>query len=326
MVESGGNLEPMKKWPIRIQIVLLSLAVLTTYPGAASPQDTLKVDTTLVTLTATVTGDSGRQVAGLEKEDFSVFEDDVRQEVSFFTDERVPMSVGIVFDTSGSMVDKLEDVQDAVKHFIDILRPGDEIFLIQFSSRVDVVTEFTDDRRQLYRAVERLHAAGSTSLYDALQEAFQKLSEGRNRKKAILLISDGNDTSSHTTEREVKDLARKSEVLLYAVGIGHGERGSFGHAGRADADIVDSALLRSFADPTGGRSVVIEGAHHVRGIDRIDQAIQGIANELTQQYSLGYYPTNAKKDGSYRRINVDVSRPGLNVKTRNGYWARDTGE
>ena len=286
-------------------------------------QDTIKIDTTLVTLAATVLDEKGRHVAGLKKADFSVFEDNVPQEVSFFTDERVPMSIGILFDTSGSMIDKIDEVQDAVKHFINIVNPGDEVFLIRFSSGVSLVADFTDQRRELYRAVDRLHALGSTALYDALEEGLQRVSKGRNKKKAILLITDGNDTSSQASKREARDMARTSEVLVYCLGIGHGERGSFGHA-PSDADIVDIGVLRDFSDSTGGRSVLIEGAHRSGGIDRIDEAVQGIADELTQQYSLGYYPANTKKDGAYRRVKVQVNRGRYKVQTREGYWAPET--
>ena len=301
----------------------LHLYVLVTTLQAGFRQETIKVDTTLVTLTATVKDEKGRHVPGLKKEDFSVFEDNVPQELSFFSDERVPMSIGILFDTSGSMADKLDGVEDAVNHFIDIVKPGDEIFLIRFSSHVDLVSDFTDQPRQLQRAVRRFEAVGSTALYDALEEGLQKITEGKNKKKAILLITDGNDTSSRASEREVREMARRSEVLIYCIGIGHGERGSFGHDRDLPGDKVDIRVLRSFSDSSGGRSALIEGAHHSGGIDRIDEAIVGVANELTQQYSLGYYPTNTRLDGAYRRINVKLARRGMTVQTRSGYWAEE---
>ncbi len=285
-------------------------------------EDTIKLATDLVTLTSSVVDSKGRNVANLKKEDFLVLEDGARQEIAFFSsDERVPVSIGIVFDTSGSMVDKLDGVQDAVKHFIETTKPADEIFLIRFSSDVELVVDFTDQKARLLKAVERLEANGSTALYDALYEGLQRVVRGKHRKKAILLITDGNDTSSDISYNEAVELARKSEVLIYCLGIGHGERGSFGHLRGRDPDAIDINVLRSFSDSTGGRSYLLEGEHHSGGEDRIDQAALEVSSELRQQYSLGYYPANKKKDGSYRTIKIQTANPAYTVRTRKGYWA-----
>lgn len=285
-------------------------------------EETIKIGTDLVTLTATVFDARGRYVANLKKEDFAVYEDGVRQEVSFFSpDERVPVSLGILFDTSGSMVDKLDGVQDAVKHFIDTTKPEDEIFILRFSSFVGLVADFTNQKPRLRKTIDRLEAHGSTALYDALYEGLQKVKQGKHKKKALLLITDGNDTSSEISYREALELVRKSEVLVYCLGIGHGERGSFGHLLGRDQDAVDINVLRSFSDATGGRSYLLEGEHHRGGVDRIDQAVLEIASELRQQYSLGYYPTNPKKGGDYRTVKVEVAQTNYTVRTKKGYWA-----
>ena len=285
-------------------------------------EDPIKLGTDLVTLTATVFDSKGKYIANLKKEDFTVFEEGVRQEVSFFSpDERIPVSIGVIFDTSGSMVDKLDDVQDAVKHFIETTKPADEIFIIRFSSGVEVVSDFTDQKPRLRRTIDNLEANGSTALYDALHEGLQKVRQGKHKKKALLLVTDGNDTASDISQREVQELSKKSEVLVYCLGIGHGGRGSFGHILGRDKDAVDINVLRSFSDATGGRSYLLEGEHHAGGVDRIDQAVLEVSSELRQQYSLGYYPTNKKKDGSYRNIKVQMANPGYNVRTRKGYWA-----
>jgi len=284
-------------------------------------EETLKIDTVLVTLTATVFDGKDRYVTNLKKEDFAIFEDDVPQQISFFsTDEQIPISIGILFDTSGSMIDKLDGVQDAVKHFIDKTHPGDEIFLIRFSNHVKLVCNFTDDRKRLYKKIDSLEARGSTALYDALDEGLEKVQEGRHRKKAILLITDGNDTSSDVSYREVLEMVRKSEVLVYCLGIGHGEQGSFGHLLDTE-DTVDIQVLRSFSDASGGRSYLLEGEHHAGGVDRIDAAILEVARELRQQYSLGYYPTNRKKDGTYRSIKIKMTNTAYTVRARKGYLA-----
>ncbi len=300
----------------------LALPVVGLTQEQTAPQETLKVDTVLVTLTATVFDAKDRYVTNLKKDDFAIFENDVRQEISFFSsDEQTPVSIGILFDTSGSMIDKLDGVQDAVKHFIDKTHPGDEIFLTRFGSHVKLVCDFTDDRKRLYKKIQSLEARGSTALYDALNEGLEKVKEGKHRKKAILLITDGNDTSSDIGYREALEMVKKSEVLVYCLGIGHGERGSFGHFLDIEKDAVDIKVLRSFSDASGGRSYLLEGEHHAGGVDRIDEAILEVARELRQQYSLGYYPTNRAKDGTYRDIRIKTTNTAHTVRTRNGYWA-----
>ncbi|MEW5976319.1 MAG: VWA domain-containing protein [Acidobacteriota bacterium] len=300
----------------------LTLPVVGLAQEQTAPQETLKVDTVLVPLTATVFDAKDRYVTNLKKDDFAIFENDVRQEISFFSsDEQTPVSIGILFDTSGSMIDKLDGVQDAVKHFIDKTRPGDEIFLIRFGSHVKLVCDFTDDRKRLYKKIESLEARGSTALYDALNEGLEKVKEGKHRKKAILLITDGNDTSSDIGYREALEMVKKSEVLVYCLGIGHGERGSFGHLFDIEKDTVDIQVLRAFSDASGGRSYLLEGEHHAGGVDCIDEAILESARELRQQYSLGYYPTNRAKDGTYRTIKIRTTNTAYTVRARKGYWA-----
>lgn len=217
--------------------------------------DVVRVDTELVTLTATVTDSRGRYVANLKQSDFTVYEDGAKQELAYFnTGDRVPVSLGIIFDTSGSMIDKIDGVRDAVEHFVKSVSSGDEIFLIRFSEDAELIQDFTDDRRRILRAVENLEPQGSTALYDAVVLGLQRITQGKHRKRALLLLTDGNDTSSSTKFDAVISLARRSEVTIYALGIGHGERGSFGHDphGSRSGDIVDMRVLRAFAEPTGG--------------------------------------------------------------------------
>ncbi len=206
------------------------------------------------------------------------------------TGDRVPVSLGIVFDTSGSMIDKIEGVQDAVEHFVKSVSPGDEIFLVRFSDEAELVQDFTDDRRRILRAVENLEPQGSTALYDATVLALQRVQGGKHRKRAIMLVTDGNDTASSIQFRDALALARKAEVIVYALGIGHGGRGSFGHGGITGGggghggsgghgggssndpsgggiyggqvrDAVDMSVLNAFAETTGGRAFYLENAH-----------------------------------------------------------------
>lgn len=292
--------------------------------------DTIRIDTDLVMLNATVTNERGRFAANLKRSDFSVYEDGVKQQLEYFnTGDREPISLGIIFDTSGSMIDKIDGVRDAVEHFVKAVSPGDEIFLIRFSSQADLVQDFTDDRRRILSAVDRLRPNGSTALYDAIVMGLDRVGNGKHRKRALMLLTDGNDTSSRIKLDDAVGLASEFEVIIYALGIGHGERGSFGHGGghggiifgRQNNDTVDMKALRAFADATGGEAFFLENAHK-DGRDLVDEAALQVADELKQQYTLGYYPTNTRKDGSFRKIKVEVPNKSLRVRTRRGYYAQ----
>jgi Ca-activated chloride channel family protein len=307
---------------------LLMLCLVTASPSLALPQGekeqsgVVKLSADLVSVTVTVLDEDAHFVSTLKKEDIVLYEDGVKQEITFFnTDEKTPVSIGILFDTSGSMADKLEGVQDAVKHFIDLVNPEDDIFLIRFSTGVQLVQDFTADRRLLYRGLDRLKAFGATSLYDAIYQGLLQVRNGKHQKKALLVITDGNDTVSRVTHGEVLTLARKSEVLIYCLGIGHGEKGSFGHSEALFQDVVDINVLRSLSEASGGRSYLLEEELHGQGVDKIDRTVQDIAKELRGQYTLGYSPTNTKKDGSYRTIRIEVKKGDYLVRAKPGYQA-----
>jgi VWFA-related protein len=223
------------------------------------------------------------------------------------------------------MIDKIEGVEDAVQHFVKSVAPGDEIFLIRFSDDAELVQDFTSDRQRILRAVDGLEPQGSTALYEAVLLGLQKINSGKNRKRALLLLTDGNDTASRVKYKDVLTLARKSEVIIYALGIGHGEKGSYGHDilggifGR-DKDEVDMKVLNGFAEATAGRAFYLENAH-VGGRDLVDEAAAEVANELKQQYTLGYRPTNRQRDGSFRQIRVELPDKSLKVRTKSGYYA-----
>lgn len=286
-------------------------------------EEVIRVNTELVMLTATVTDKNGRYRADLKREDFTVYENGAEQKLEYFnTGDRVPMSLGIIFDTSGSMEDKIEGVQDAVEHFVKSVAAGDEIFLVKFSDDADLIQDFTDDKTRILRTVQNLKPKGSTALYDAVLLGLQKIGEGKHRKRALLLLTDGNDTASSTTFEEITALARKSEVIIYGLGIGHGEKGS-SHSGIFNnqvKDTVDMRTLRALADATGGNAYYLENAHE-GGRDLVDEAAAEVAAELKQQYTLGYYPTDQKRNGAYRQIVVEVKDKALRVRTKRGYYA-----
>ena len=289
------------------------------------PETTIRVDVNLVSFPATVTDHYGRYVGSLRRQDFTLLEDGVPQRIAVFHNEIVPVSVGVAIDTSGSMVDKIHDAADGLIHFVNTIQPGDDVFLIRFARTVELELDFTANRALFRRAVHRLHARGSTRLYDALAEALDKVRSGRHQKKAIVLITDGNDTSSYVGFEEVLEMARRSEVLVYAMGIGHGHRGWLGELrrygrGRRGQDRVDMRVLGAIADATGGLAFHLEDAHRP-GADLIDQAAQEISTELRQHYTVGYYPTNGVRGGTYRKIQLESKVPGLRVRHRRGYYA-----
>ncbi len=312
-------------------------------PSPASEQQqpyVFRSDVSLVTLTATVSDSVGRYARGLRREDFAVYEDGSRQQIALFRDEIEPVSLGIVFDTSGSMRNKIEDVADAVAHFAATAQPEDDIFLMRFASNVELVVDFTSDRGLLARAAQGLRAGGTTVLYDAVAEALDKVQQGRHRKRALVVITDGMDKSSRTRFDDLLEMARQAEVLIYCLGIGPSETRGYSQPtwqipnrwpwpGRWPAsrrrvpqneEGVDMNVLNALAEAGGARAYQIEQSH-AGGRDRLDDAVQEISSELRQQYLIGYYPTNLSRDGTYRRIQVAVNRPGLSVRTRRGYYA-----
>jgi Ca-activated chloride channel family protein len=301
----------------------------------------------LINVTATVTDDQGRFVSSLRKEDFIVYEDGAPQAVSHFSNERVPVSLGIALDTSGSMTpDKMSAARGAIdRFFYDLLGQDDEMFLYRFASVPQLVQNWTSDRRALSRALSSLYAGGGTAMYDAVAEAIPVAQSGRHRKKALVVVSDGNDTNSGTSVGELRQMIRESEVLVYAIGVDGRERETFtrgggvprlpfpvpfpipgrrpvpqyppiggGTWGRSDGDRVNAEALRSITDDTGGRTEII------RAFGDLDGATARIADELSKQYYLGY-ASNGKKDGRWHAIRVEVRNPKLRVRARRGYVA-----
>ena len=348
----------VKKLAAAFAGILLAVATLRgqQQPPASSAEQgdsfRFKSGVELINVTATVTDASGRFVPDLRKEDFLVYEDDQLQSVTHFNSERVPVSLGIVLDTSGSMAgDKIRAAQSALNRFLyDLLDREDELFLYRFSNDPILLQNWTTDRALLSRALGRIVPNGGTAMYDAVAEAIPLAEEGKNRKKALLVISDGNDTSSRVNVREVKQLVRESEALVYAIGIdGDGEptfrqsrpptrmplpipfpfpgsgrgrsgwpprqpSGGGGTWGVANDDRVNVVALRDMTDDSGGRTEI------VRDSGDLNPATASIANELNQQYYLGYAAAG-KKDGRWHTIRVEVRKGAYRVRARRGYVA-----
>ena len=302
---------------------------------------------------------SGRFVSGLRQEDFIVYEDDQPVTVTHFNSERVPVSLGIVVDTSGSMAgQKIEAARSALDRFLfELLDRDDEIFLYRFASVPMLLQDWTRDRNLLTRALNRLDANGGTAMYDAVSDALPLAQQGQNRKKAVLVISDGNDTNSSAGVREVKAQIRESEVLVYAIGIdGAGRRDDHAlAAASADADarcrfrFPDAAAAGTSGGwprrpPTGGRRrdgwprasasddrVNVAALRDmtddsggrteiIRDARDLNPATANIADELSKQYYLGY-PSSGKKDGRWHSIRVELRNRSYRVRARRGYVA-----
>ncbi len=328
-------------------LAALLAAVATATPGAQNQEGlSFRGGVELVNVAVTVTDDDGRFVSGLRKEDFTVFEDGEPQDVTYFSNDRVPVSLGILLDASGSMTrDKMSAARSAIDRFIyDLLGEDDELFFLEFANRPRLVQEWTTDRRDISRAVVRVTPAGGTAMYDAIARALPLAGVGRHPKKALLVISDGNDTNSRLSVGELRPLIRESEVLVYALGVDatavtvrSGPRIRlpipipFPFPGRAPrrrlppivrgggwsvgtTDSVNADALRQITDDTGGRTEII------RGFRDLDRATAGIADELSRQYFLGYV-SPGEKDGRWHAIRVEVKDRRLTVRARRGYIA-----
>ncbi len=302
---------------------MAALLVLATTAFVAA-QDGLRVDVRLVNIYATVIDSSGRYVQGLKKSDFLVEEDGRRQALSHFDhNQDTPVSVGILLDTSGSMRLKLDTATDAVERFVRTIHPDDDIFLMGFGSEPYLLQDFTSDRSKLRKALRYTDSEGGTALYDALKEALAKIKHGANNKHALLVVTDGQDTTSQTTFNEVRQGIREAELLVYSLGIFPtsdfqiSDRGGRFGGGR---DSVDLNVLKTFASDSGGRAYGVSGAMMGGKNSQFGKILDQIAEELRSQYTLAYYPTHPD-DAQFHAISVRT-RFGYYVRARRGYVAR----
>jgi Ca-activated chloride channel family protein len=274
---------------------------------------TLKVDVDLTLVNATVTDPLNRYVSGLEQEHFQIWEDKIEQKIEYFSSEDVPMSLGMIFDVSGSMKDKISTARDAAVTFLKTGNPDDEYFLVEFANRPEVASDFTTDISKLQSKIIFTPAKGMTAMYDAVYVGLEKLKTGTNPKKALLLITDGEDNRSRYTFQNVKDFVKEQDVQIYAIVITD-EWNSQLSAGR-----TGRAMLEELADLTGGRAFFPDSVYELEDI------CTKIAIELKNQYVIGYHSTNQAKDGKWRKLRLKVNPPKgiqhLNVKSKAGYYA-----
>jgi Ca-activated chloride channel homolog len=281
------------------------------------PQTPFRAGVDLVSLNVTVTDGTARYVTDLTAEDFNIFEDGVKQEVTFFNHTNLPIALALLIDTSASMEPKLATAQEAAVGFARKLRTQDLAEIVDFDSRVVVLQGFTSAVPELEQAIRKTSAGGSTSLYNAIYIALKDLKKvvAKNvdeiRRQAIVVLSDGEDTSSLLPFEEVLDLAKRSETAIFSIGLRSNDTLSSSTRGFKEAEFV----LRQFSQETGGRSFFPNQASDLTNV------YGQIADELSSQYTVGYTSRNAKRDGSWRRVVVRVSRPNLTARTKQGYFA-----
>ena len=290
-----------------------SLAAQKKKKGEAPVEDeqTLSVNVDLVNVLFTVVDKNGRFITNLQKQDFKVAEDYTQQMISNFSNEtNLPLSIGLVFDTSASILGKLKFEQEAAgEFFYTTLRRGtDKAFVVTFDNRVGLAQDFTDNSEVLMRSLDKVHSAGTTALFDAVYESIDNKLVGLEGRKVIIVISDGDDNSSDRTLDETIEKAQKSDTVVYAVGTNPTQL--FG----SDRDRGNKYLKR-LTEETGGRLFL-----PVK-LEDLTQSFLQISEELRSQYTLGYRSSNAKRDGSYRRIKITTTNKLFKVRSRDGYYA-----
>jgi Ca-activated chloride channel family protein len=284
-------------------------------PEGGPREPSIRVDANLVLIPVTVVDPIGRFVTGLEKDDFRLFEDDARMTISHFSSEDAPISLGIVFDTSGSMGGILPASRAAVSQLLKTSNPQDEFFLVRFSNRPQLATGFTDRPEEILNQVMFTDAKRSTALLDAIYMSVNHMRKAaRNPRKAVVIISDGGENNSRYTELELRNLVREADCQVYAMGNFHAGAGY-----RTPEEAEGPRLLFRICSQTGGRSFGLDLNASLADI------ADKIALELRNEYVLGYTPKNQVKDGKYRRVRVQVTplrgMPKLLPLWRRGYYA-----
>jgi Ca-activated chloride channel family protein len=283
-------------------------------PAGAPPQ-VFKSGVDVVSLSVTVTDGQHRYVTDLEESDLTVLEDGVRQDLLYFSRSNLPIALSLLIDTSASMEERLLVAQNAAVGFAQRIREQDLAQVVDFDSRVEIVQKFTNDKAALEAAIRATSPGGSTSLYNAIYISLRESTKVRAksseevRREAIVVLSDGEDTTSLVSFEEVMELAKRSETSIYTIGLQ--PRDTTFQKGFREAEFV----LRQFAQETGGRSFFVQKAEELSGV------YGQIADELSSQYSVGYASKNSKRDGAWRKINVQVSRSSVTTRTRRGYYA-----
>ena len=280
--------------------------------GAQRPQFRATID--IVSLNVTVVDGTNRYLTDLDQPDFSVFEDGVKQDLVFFTRRPQPIALSLLLDSSASMEDKLQLLQVAATNFVKRLKPNDLAQVIDFDSRVSIRQGFTSNQGELEAAILQTVSGGSTSLHNAIYVSLKELgkvkaqSDEDVRRQALIVFSDGEDTSSLVSFEEVLDLAKRSETAIFTIALRGGDSSARGFR---EAEFI----MRQLAQETGGRAFFPSRIEDLNGV------YGQIADELASQYTLGYTSKNPRNDGAFRRIVIQVARQGATARTKRGYYA-----
>jgi Ca-activated chloride channel family protein len=298
--------------------VLLAAGLVALLAGVVFAQGrqggTFRLGVELVSLNVTVMDAANRYIIDLDQGDFSVFEDGIKQDLTFFNRRQQPVALSLLLDSSASMEDKLSILQVAATNFVKRLKATDLAQVIDFDSRVQIRQTFTPNQGELETAINQISSGGSTSLHNALYIALKELGKVRAtsdediRRQALIVFSDGEDTSSLVSFEEVLELAKRSETAIYTIALRGNDTQTRGFR---EAEFV----MRQLAQETGGRSFFPER------IQDLDGVYTQISDELASQYTLGYTPKNVRRDGAWRRIVVQVSRANTTPRTKKGYYA-----
>jgi Ca-activated chloride channel family protein len=284
-------------------------------PKQLVPRSSIRVETELVLIPVTVTDPLNRFVTGLEMKHFKLFEDKVEQKITQFSAEDAPLSVGLVFDTSGSMGPKLQMSRRAAAEFFKTANPQDEFFLVEFNDSPQLAVAFTSSSEDIQNSLTFTQSKGRTALLDAIYLAMHEMKKAKNPRKAILIISDGGDNSSRYTETEIRNAVREADVQIYAIGIYE----PISSRSRTPEEMAGPGLLQQVAEQTGGRSYEIEN------LAELPDVAAKIGVELRNQYVLGHTPTNPDRNGKYRHVQVKLNQPAglppLKAFYRLGYYA-----
>jgi Ca-activated chloride channel family protein len=283
------------------------------HPSKATKGKPIRTETDLTLVGASVTDPLGRIVTGLDRQDFRVFENGAEQEIVYFASEDVPVSIGVIFDMSGSMTDKIDKSRNAAVQFFRTANPQDEFFLVDFNDRAQLVSHFTESVDELQNRLLYTAAHGMTALYDGVYLGLSQMRAAHNTKKALLILSDGGDNHSRYSETEIRKFVREADVQIYAIGLFDPD------GGRTVEERYGPTLLGDLTEMTGGRMFMVQR------LDELPDIATKISMELRNQYVLGYRPSNRVHDGTWRKIKVKLrppkGLPPLTVYAKTGYLA-----
>ncbi|HLI04459.1 MAG TPA: VWA domain-containing protein [Terracidiphilus sp.] len=276
------------------------------------PGSFIRMNVDMVLVPVTVTDPMNRLVTGLEQSDFQIFENNGEQKIRSFACEDAPVSIGIIFDLSGSMTSKLVRARESILQFIKTANPQDEFFVIGFNDRPELIEDFTSSIDDIQARLATVHAGHRTALLDAIYYGVAKMRDAKHERKALLVVSDGGDNRSRYTEGEVRSKVRESDVQIYAMGI-------FDPYAPTPEERMGPQLLQSLAEESGGRLFQVDD------VDELSDIAEKISTELRNQYVIGYRPKDVTRDGKWRKVKVKVNPPPglppLTVYARTGYYA-----